>query len=60
MPRLINRPTEEEKERIRQILGDWISDSEGEDASEIRKRDEKVVNYLIDNENIEIERSKTK
>ena len=44
---LTNRPTEEEKERIRQILGDWISDSEGEDVNKIR-RNEEFINYLVD------------
>ena len=46
---LTNRSTEEEKERIRQILGDWMSDNEGKDVSEVRRNDEKFINYLVDN-----------
>ena len=29
-------------------MGDWISDSEGEDVNEIRRNDEELINYLVD------------
>ena len=29
-------------------MGDWISDSEGEDVNEIRRNDEEFINYLVD------------
>ena len=29
-------------------MGDWISDSEGEDVNKIRRNDEEFINYLVD------------
>ena len=44
---------------MRQILGDWISDSEAEENSEQNKDDE-TIRYLTGKENVEISKPKSK
>ena len=53
----MNRPTEVQKEKVRQIL--WISDSEGEDNS-VQNKDDELIRYLIGKENVEISKPKSK
>ena len=53
------RPTEVQKEKVRQILGDWISDSEGEENS-VQNKDDELIRYLTGKEHVEISKTKSK
>ena len=55
----MNRPIKAQKEKVRQILGDWISDSEGEENS-VQNKDDELIRFLTGKENIEISKSVSK
>ena len=44
---------------MRQILGEWISDSEGEENS-MQNRDDELIKYLTGKENVDIRKPKSK
>ena len=44
---------------MRQILGDWISDSEREENN-VQNKDDELIRYLTGKENVEISKPKSK